>query len=81
MNYLINEAANTGKGANAVISMLHNFFSMHGLGETTLHLHADNCSGQNRQYLVWRVLVGLSREIEFSFMVAGHTKILTRLAL
>ena len=79
MNYLINEAANTEKGANAVISMLHHFFSTHGLGETTLHLHADNCSGQNKnqfvmQYLVWRVLAGLSREIELSFIVAGHTK-------
>ena len=79
VNYLIDEAANTGKGANAIISMLHHFFSTHGLGETTLHLHADNCSGQNKnkfvmQYLVWRVLARLNKDIELSFMVAGHTK-------
>ena len=68
-----------GKGANAVVSMLHHFFEAHGLGEKDVHLHADNCGGQNKNnimvgYLLWRVLTGLHNNITLSFMVAGHTK-------
>ena len=37
---MIDEAANTGKGANTIISLL---YSTHSLGETNLHLNADNC--------------------------------------
>ena len=33
VNYLIDEAVDTGKGANAIISMLHHFFEVHGLRE------------------------------------------------
>lgn len=78
INYLIDEAVNTGKGANT-ISLLQHFFSTHSLGEANLHLHADNCSGQNKnryvmQYLVWRVLVGLNDNITLSFLIVGHTK-------
>ena len=79
VNYLIDEAINTGKGANNIISMLHHFLQTHNLGETQLHLHADNCSGQNKnhfvmQYLAWQVLVGLNETIMLSFLVVGHTK-------
>ena len=42
INYLIDEASDTGKGSNAIVSMLHHFFEEHGLGETNVHLHADN---------------------------------------
>ena len=49
------------------------------LGEAELHLHADNCSGQNKnrfvmQYLAWRVLVGFNDRITLSFLVVGHIK-------
>ena len=59
--------------------MLHHFLETHNLGEAELHLHADNCSGQNKnrfvmQYLAWRVLVGLNDRITLSFLVVGHTK-------
>ena len=69
----------SGKGANNIISMLHHFSTTHNLGETSLHLHADNCSGQNKncyvmEYLAWRVLVGLNKEITLSFLIVGHTK-------
>ena len=65
LNYLIDEACHTGKGANTIVSMLHHhFFAEHGLREAHVHLHADNCVGQNKNntmlhYLLWRVMVGL----------------------
>ena len=70
---------NTGKGSNAIISMLHHFFQTYSLGESRLQLHADNCSGQNKnhyvlEYLAWRVMAGLNEEIELSFLIVGHTK-------
>ena len=48
INYLIDEAVDVGKGANTVVSMLHHFFSHHGLGEKDVHLHTDNSVGQNK---------------------------------
>ena len=48
VNYLIDEASDVGKGANSTISYVHHYFQNHGLGETCVHLHADNCSGQNK---------------------------------
>ena len=79
VTYLIDEAFNVGKGANSIISMVHHFFGVHGLGETSAHLHADNCTGQNKNrfmmyYLMWRCLTGLHDEIKISFLIVGHTK-------
>lgn len=45
VNYLTDEALNTGKGAN---SMLHHYMEHHSVGESDLTLHEDNCSGQNK---------------------------------
>ena len=78
-NFLIDERHSTGKGANAVISMLHFYLKQNGIGEKTLFMHADNCSGQNKNnmmmwYLMWRVLTDLHSEINLSFLIAGHTK-------
>ena len=44
-----------------------------------MHLHADNCVGQNKNntmlhYLLWRVMTGLHKSIVLSFLVVGHTK-------
>ena len=79
VNYLIDEAATVGKGANATISYVHHFFAQHGLGETEVHLHADNCAGQNKNnfflwYFVWRIACKLHHSIKYSFLIAGHTK-------
>ena len=79
INYLIDESFNIGKGANTIISMLHHFFENHAFGETKVHLHADNCTGQNKNrfmiyYLMWRVMTGLHKEITLSFLLVGHTK-------
>ena len=81
VDYLIDEAVNTGKGANNIISMLHHFLQTHNLREANLHVHCDNCSGQNKnrfvmQYLCWRVMAGLYRSITVSFLIVGHTKFL-----
>ena len=46
--FLIDEAFDTDKGANAVISMLHYYLENHGLNATVLHFNADNCTGQNK---------------------------------
>ncbi|RUS90967.1 hypothetical protein EGW08_001271 [Elysia chlorotica] len=79
INYLIDEAHSCGKGANVVISLLHDFLENHSLGETHLYLHADNCAGQNKnsamvQYLQWRCLTGRHTQIQLSFLLTGHTK-------
>ncbi|KAI0221828.1 hypothetical protein LSAT2_026916 [Lamellibrachia satsuma] len=79
VNYLINEGMATSKGSDAVISYLHPFFDNYGLGEDYVHLHCDNCAGQNKNrymlfYLIWRTIHQLHLNIELHFMVAGHTK-------
>ena len=79
VNYLIDEACEVGRGANTTISFLHHYFENHGLGENHVHLHADNCSGQNKNnyfmwYLAWRTMLQLHNTINYSFLVAGHTK-------
>ena len=79
VNFIIDEASDTGKRANLVVSMLDYFFSHYGLGEATASLHADNCYGQNKnntmvQYRMWRVRTGLHHSIGLHFMITGHTK-------
>ena len=41
VNFLTDESGEAGRGANAVISHLHFFFEEHGLGEKSVHLHAE----------------------------------------
>ncbi len=79
VNFLNDEAGFCGKGANTVVSQLHYFFENHGLGEMEVFLHADNCTGQNKNnamihYLLWRVQTGKHTRITLSFLVVGHTK-------
>lgn len=76
VNYLIDEAVDMGKGSNSIVSMLHHYFTYHGLGEKIVHLHADNCSGQNKNstmvnYLAWRVMIGQHEQITLSFTIPG----------
>ena len=37
-----------GKGANTVISLIHHALEHYSFREEELHLHADNCLGQNK---------------------------------
>ena len=54
VNYMIDKASDICKGANTTISYVHHYFEHHGLGETSVHLHADNYSGQNKNnYFIW----------------------------
>ena len=44
-----------------------------------MYLHADNCTGQNKNnamigYLMWRVMTRRHTDITYSFLVVGHTK-------
>lgn len=55
INYLIDEGMNIGKGGNCIISLLHHFLETHNFGEAHLKLHADNCSGQNKNRLVLHI--------------------------
>ena len=78
VNYLIDEADDPGKGANATVSMLHHFLENHGVGESHLTLHVDNCVAQNKNilmhYLMWRTMIGKNESVQISFMIVGHTK-------
>ena len=70
--FLLDEAVETGKGANTVISLLDFFIQQYGHKESECHLHADNCSGQNKnnamlQYLLWRVMMGRHQKVTLSF--------------
>ena len=53
VNFNIDEASDTRKGANLVDSMLYYFFIHYSLDEATGNLHADNCCGQNKNNAIW----------------------------
>jgi hypothetical protein len=79
INYLIPESAVTGKGANQVVSYLHDFLLNHSLGEKHAFFHGDNCCAQNKNnilmgYFLWRVMNDLHHSITMSFLPVGHTK-------
>ena len=48
VNYLIDEAEYTGKGANTTISLLHHYLENHSVGEENVLLHCDNCVGRKK---------------------------------
>ena len=65
--------------------MLHHFLKIHGFGETSVHFHADNCSGQNKnRYLMAYILYvedthwSTLRDKDFLF-TSGTYKICPRL--
>ena len=57
VNYLIDEAMDTGKGSNTVVSLLHHYLAKYGLGDRHLVANADNCIGQNKNNIVMQVSV------------------------
>lgn len=84
LNYLLHEFSFPvfGKGGcknvNVVLSLLHDYLGRFPVCPHLL-IHADNCSGQNKNrwivfYLVWRMFAFPHQSIDLDFMVAGHTK-------
>ena len=68
-----------GKGANEVISFLHNFLSSRTIQTPNITIHADNCRGQNKNkyvmwYLIWLAATCRVKHVEFKFMIKGHTQ-------
>ena len=77
--FLIDEAEQAGKGAVVVVSLVHAFFHLHGLGERRVHFRPTTVWGQNKNttmmwYLAWRVITGQHDTIQLNFMLPGHTK-------
>ena len=75
----IGEACKKAHGPNAVISTVDHYLDTTLDVADVLHMHADNCVGQNKNnttiaYPVWRTLTGLSMRLELSFMSFGHTR-------
>lgn len=67
-----------GKGSNEVISFLHEFLSTREAKTQSIMIHADNCTGQNKNkyviwYLIWLAATGRIKRIELKFMIKGHT--------
>ncbi len=67
-----------GKGADEVISFLHDFLAGRKIQTPDIRIHADNRTGQNKNkyvmwYLIRLVATGRIRRIEFKFMIKGHT--------
>lgn len=67
-----------GKGPNEVISFLHHFLVKRKIQTPNIRIHADNCTGQNKNkyvlwYLMWLVATGRLSHIELKFMIKGHT--------
>jgi hypothetical protein len=78
-NYLYDEGEG-GKGANYVSSLLFHFLEhrAHEAAAIVVHLHADNCSGQNKnnlvmQFFVLLVSLGVLTHVEMKFLIKGHT--------
>jgi len=78
-NFLYDEGDGR-KGANYVVSLLFYFLTHRPENYATLvlHLHADNCSGQNKnnivmQFFVFLAFIGALKHVEIKFMIKGHT--------
>eukprot|EP00731_Ephydatia_muelleri_P019226 Em0012g51a len=69
--FLIDEAEQI---AVVVVSQLHAFFHLHGLGEKRVTLQADNCPPCCGTCMAWRVITGQHERIQLNFMLPGHTK-------
>ena len=77
--HCIGEDCKKAHGPNAVISIVDHYLDTTSGVADVLHMHADNCVGQNKNkttiaYLVWWTLTGLSTRVELSLMSVGHTR-------
>lgn len=58
VNYLIDENDAPGKGANCVVSLVHNYLEKWSLSGEQLMLHADNAVGHNKNNTVMQYVGG-----------------------
>ena len=83
-NYIFHEGETIGAdskqshGPNAVISMVHHHLQEH-IAQPVVHMHCDNCVGQNKNrfvlgYLCWRIITGISSQLQLPFMRVGRTR-------
>jgi hypothetical protein len=84
-NYFNPESCTISKCSDSVISFLHHYFEVYGVGEQTVVLHADNCGGQNENrfiinYFAYHVMKKLHSSITIIFKPVGHTKFYCDLA-
>ena len=61
ITYLIDEASDTGKGSNTIVSMLHHFLKVHSLGECDVHLHKTTQCSSTSCGVQWSVSTRRSR--------------------
>ena len=62
--------------------MLHHFFEHHGFGESIAHLHADNCTGQNKNRFVHVACTYWPAQRNYHVVFVGRAhKVLTCLVL
>uniref|UniRef100_A0A1X7SST0 Uncharacterized protein n=1 Tax=Amphimedon queenslandica TaxID=400682 RepID=A0A1X7SST0_AMPQE len=46
--YLVDEAMDTEKRANTVVSYVHHYIENHGINASMIHLNADNCTAEKK---------------------------------
>ncbi|XP_052274560.1 uncharacterized protein LOC127874348 [Dreissena polymorpha] len=87
INFLVDEDKTIGQdgsqahGPDSVISMLDWVMSNYETENDVCSIHADNCPGQNKNkffvgYLMWRVMTGKHRKIEYQMQIPGHARCL-----
>lgn len=81
VNYWLMKLVTFVKGQTPWSVSYITIFQNHRPGETRVHvhLHTDNCSGQNKNnyfilYLARRTILQLHKYFNYSFLIAGHTK-------
>ena len=73
VNFLIDEAASTGKGANATISYVHYYLEHHRLGEKMRTFTQTTAQGKIRITIFCDILLG---ELCCNFTTVSHTPFL-----
>ena len=69
----------TVKCPSCVVSLLYFFLEHYAPVGGTIHFHADNCPGQNKNrtvvaFMCWLVVTKRLKEVTLNFEIPGHTK-------
>ena len=71
---------------NTIISMLHHYLAVHGMGKNRAHFHCDNCASQNKNqflmfYMMYRVVVNKKNACSSAVVTDKNFKLLTKAKL